>query len=172
MEETQTVSTSGSAVYEHAGFGPRLIAAIIDGVLLGFVTGVINGVLGTAMGLGMSALTTTDGTVDPENTGAFMATLFGSMALMLLINLVITWGYYIILTGMKGATIGKMVMKLEVVDENYQKISYGKAAMREILGKFLSGLVFCLGYLWVLFDDKKQGWHDKIAHTYVVVKKS
>lgn len=32
----------------------------------------------------------------------------------------------------------------------------------------VSGIVFCLGYFWIIWDDEKQGWHDKIAGTYVV----
>ena len=40
--------------------------------------------------------------------------------------------------------------------------------MREVVGKFISGLVLNLGYLWVIWDGQKQGWHDKIADTYVV----
>jgi uncharacterized RDD family membrane protein YckC len=40
--------------------------------------------------------------------------------------------------------------------------------VREIVGKTISGAVFLLGYLWILFDRERQGWHDKLANTYVV----
>ena len=59
-------------------------------------------------------------------------------------------------------------MGLKVIDETGSNIGYGKSFLREIVGKIVSGLVFNLGYVWVAFDDKKQGWHDKIAGTYVV----
>ena len=42
------------------------------------------------------------------------------------------------------------------------------AALREILGKFISSAVFCLGYLWIAIDKEKRGWHDSIASTHVV----
>lgn len=168
MEEVKTEPTVATTTYEHAGFGARLVAAIIDGILISIVTGVINGIFGTALGVG-SSLMNTDNITDEAALGLLTAVIGGSLLIMF-INMVISWGYYIIMTGAKGATIGKMIMKLEVVDENYQKISYGKAALRETIGKFVSSLVFCLGYLWVLFDDKKQGWHDKIAKTYVIKK--
>jgi len=32
----------------------------------------------------------------------------------------------------------------------------------------VNGLVFGLGFLWAFFDDRRQGWHDKLASTYVV----
>jgi len=40
--------------------------------------------------------------------------------------------------------------------------------LRQTIGYWLSGAVFYLGFIWVAFDDKKQGWHDKIARTFVV----
>ena len=55
-----------------------------------------------------------------------------------------------------------------VVDfETGLPISYGRAFARN-LGRLLSGLVFLLGYLWMLWDRDRQTWHDKIASTTVV----
>ena len=42
------------------------------------------------------------------------------------------------------------------------------AFVREVVGKFLSGLVLCLGYLWMLWDAERQCWHDKLVGTRVV----
>ncbi|MBI2019820.1 RDD family protein [Candidatus Daviesbacteria bacterium] len=69
--------------------------------------------------------------------------------------------------GAYGATIGKMVMKIKVTKENGSKLTYSNALVRE-LSKLLSGIVFGLGYLWMIWDSKKQTWHDKIAKTVVV----
>ena len=44
----------------------------------------------------------------------------------------------------------------------------GRAALREILGKFISGFILLLGYFWVGWDRRKQRWHDKLAYTFVV----
>ncbi len=46
-------------------------------------------------------------------------------------------------------------------------MSFGKTVMR-LIGYFVSSIVIWLGFLWILFDANKQGWHDKIAGTYVV----
>lgn len=40
--------------------------------------------------------------------------------------------------------------------------------IREWIGKAISGLLLSLGFLWILFDRDKQGWHDKLMSTYVV----
>lgn len=67
-----------------------------------------------------------------------------------------------------GQTPGKKIMKLKVVDINYQPIGFGTALLRESIGKFLSSITFELGYFWVLINSKRQAWHDKLAKTYVV----
>lgn len=66
-----------------------------------------------------------------------------------------------------GATIGKMVMKIRVIKIDESKLTYSDALVRE-LSKILSTLAFSLGYLWMIWDAKKQTWHDKIARTIVV----
>ena len=70
----------------------------------------------------------------------------------------------------KGQTIGKKILNLEVVDMyNYQPISFLKMFIRETVGKYISS--FCmLGFLWILIDDKDQGWHDKIVNSGVEEK--
>jgi uncharacterized RDD family membrane protein YckC len=145
----------------YAGFWIRFLAIIIDCVILGIVTSIINSIFGAGFAF---VPTTSDGT-SSAGTFGFLA---GMMGLSFIINLVINYGYYVILTGLYGATLGKMVLGLRVVDANGQKIGIPKAVLREIIGKWISGIVFALGYIWVAFDEKKQGWHDKIAGTYVV----
>lgn len=75
--------------------------------------------------------------------------------------------YFVWMNGMYGATVGKMVMKLKITKENGAKITYADALIRE-LSSYLSLAVLGLGYLNVIWDGKKQGWHDKIAKTVVV----
>lgn len=66
------------------------------------------------------------------------------------------------------ATPGKAMLSLRVVDaESGKTLSVGQAAAR-YLCYILSMLPLCLGFIWVAFDRKKQGWHDKIAQTVVV----
>ncbi|MFD0763631.1 RDD family protein [Mucilaginibacter lutimaris] len=66
-------------------------------------------------------------------------------------------------------SIGKKMFRLLVVDAEGRKLSFGRALLRN-LGKFVSGLVIMIGYLAVLWDDRKQAWHDKWANTYVLIK--
>ncbi len=66
-----------------------------------------------------------------------------------------------------GATIGKKLAGIKIVRVDGSPITVGTAIMR-IIGYGISALVIGLGYLWVIWDKNKQGWHDKIAKTYVV----
>ena len=66
-------------------------------------------------------------------------------------------------------TVGKMAMGIKVGDAKGNVISTGNAVGR-YFAKIISGLLLCIGYLMILWDDKKQGIHDKLADTYVYRK--
>ena len=82
-------------------------------------------------------------------------------------DLIFFFGYFIIPTVIWGRTPGKWVAGIVVVDSEGQ--TPGPAAIpREMIGKFVSYLAAGIGILWLMLDPKRQGWHDKIAGTYVV----
>ena len=76
--------------------------------------------------------------------------------------------YFILMTGLRGQTLGKMVLRIKVVKPGRKRPGIWTALLREVIGKFLSAIVLSLGYFWIGWDNAKQGWHDKIAGTYVV----
>jgi uncharacterized RDD family membrane protein YckC len=80
----------------------------------------------------------------------------------------LSWLYYWLFTGLKGQTLGKMAVGIKVVNAEGSVPGLGIAALREIPGKIASSIVICLGFLWIIWDGRKQGWHDKIAKTFVV----
>ena len=60
------------------------------------------------------------------------------------------------------------IFGLRVVrDRDGGPISVGQAILR-LFGYWIDGLVFYLGYIWILIDKRKRGWHDLIAGTVVV----
>ena len=80
------------------------------------------------------------------------------------IAVILLWKYY-------QATPGKMIFKATIVDIK----TGGKPTLKQwiirYLGYFVSLLPFGLGYFWVAFDKKKQGFHDKLANTVVIQSK-
>lgn len=68
-----------------------------------------------------------------------------------------------------GTTPGKRLMGLQVVRTQTGGIpGFGVMFVREVVGRFVSGVFLGLGYLWAVFDRNGQAWHDKIASTVVV----
>lgn len=81
------------------------------------------------------------------------------------------WVVYCILmegTAMQG-TLGKAAMEIKVVDENGERLLFSHSVRRNV-SKTLSYVFLSWGFIWILFDKKRQGWHDKINRTYVVAK--
>ena len=77
------------------------------------------------------------------------------------------FGYFVIPTTIWGRTPGKWVAGIVVVDSSGK--TPGPAAIpREMIGKFVSIIALGIGLAWMVFDPKRQGWHDKIAGTFVV----
>lgn len=83
-------------------------------------------------------------------------------------GILLLWLYYWLFTGLKGQTLGKMAVGIKVVDAAGSVPGLGPAALREVPGKIVSSIAIFLGFLWIIWDGRKQGWHDKIASTYVV----
>ncbi len=156
------VSKSTPSVIVYAGFWVRLLALIIDGLLVGFVNFIISMVF-HVVGLGTTMA------VNGGTAGTNSAPLLLTSGLSSLVTIAVSLGYYIYMIGSRGQTLGKMAVKIKVQRlDGVEPVGYVQAFLREIIGKFISGLVVCLGYLWMLWDSKKQTWHDKIANTVVV----
>jgi uncharacterized RDD family membrane protein YckC len=77
-------------------------------------------------------------------------------------------GYVVFFTGYCGQTPGKMALRIKVIRTDGSPLSYGRAFLREVPGKFISSILLGIGYLMVAFDGQKQGLHDKIADSYVI----
>ena len=135
-----------------AGFWVRVVAYMIDFFLLLAVQTVLSLLIGLI--IGMLGIATED---DPAVN--IVIWLFGT---------VLSISYAVFFTGYCGQTPGKMALRIKVIRTDGAPITYGRAALREVLGKFVSGILLGIGYLMVAFDNRKQGLHDKIADTYVI----
>lgn len=139
-------------VHHFAGFWIRWVAYLIDTLILGAVQFAI----ALALGLAGGALT------DNGNGELTMALIGG------LCGMVVGVTYAVFFTGYNGQTPGKMALRIQVIRSDGTPMTYGRAFLREVVGKFASGIIFGIGYLMAGFDRQKQGLHDKIAGTYVI----
>ena len=138
--------------------GRRFVAGIIDGVICGvltfplsFVTGLLIGFLGVTSNGEPNSMTT-------------ISLQLGSNV----VNLIAAFFYYGWFYSNKGATPGKLLMKLRVShSEMGTNLSYGRAFLRETVGKFLSAIILMIGYLMAVFRDDKRALHDLLFSTQV-----
>ena len=75
--------------------------------------------------------------------------------------------YFVAFWSTTGQTLGMRALRIALVRSDGQPLSWATGLLRYV-GYVLSIIPLCLGLLWILWDPRKQGWHDKIAHTLVV----
>lgn len=148
----------------YAGIGKRILAHIIDGFIIGL--GAIPGFILMFIGIGLAASTADS---RGQLSGDAAAGALGIMALaygVIFLGVIALWLYNCYLLGRDGATIGKRLMKVKVLDAQGQPLGFGKAFLREIVKQALGGFCFIL-LLWPLWDEQKQGLQDKMFGTHV-----
>ncbi len=158
MSNSPFSNASPKVTRKYAGFGRRLLAYLVDGGIVIVISSVAETMLG-------------------QNPFAF---LNGSAQQLhqlqtttpTLVGLLIAFLYYILYwVNYDGATPGKKLMAIRIIKDDDSKLTYPVAFIR-YLGIFLSSFFFGLGYLWVIWDKKKQAWHDKLAGTVVIKTKN
>ena len=145
---------------EFAPHGGRLVAYILDGIIIGIVVSVIV-FIGAAV---LFAGATMDGNriVSVSTGAAIVATIIFVIAG--LIGLL----YFPFFWARGGQTPGMRPFGLRVVrDSDGGSIGWGTAILR-LIGLWIAGAVFYLGYIWIFVDKRRRGWQDLIAGTIVV----
>lgn len=156
MSHPAPASPAASAPVHYVGFWARVLASIIDTIALGLLLLV----LGPLLGLSAQIETGADG------LPVFNAHYWQGLGVNQLLGAALVIGFWL----WKMATPGKMVISAVIVDaKTLGKPSVGQACGR-YLAYFVSIFAFMLGFLWVAFDPRKQGWHDKMAGTLVIRK--
>ena len=140
----------------YAGFITRMVAFIIDRAIVSIIVFI--------------TVWFTEWIVNAFQINIFLFAEGSSWQMSLLVTgllyAVISLLYDIGFWLLAGQTPGKRVMGVRIVRTDGQRLNFGNA-LRRAIGYVLSGILF-LGYLWILFDDQRQGIHDKLAGTMVV----
>ena len=131
----------GMTALELATRGQRFLAFLVD-----FVISIIVGTVGFMIGSAIGDLGTT------------LNSVFG----------LVYWIIVLIMVATRGQSPGKIAIGIKIVKTDGVSIGIGRTLLREIIGKIISTIIIFLGYIWILFDNKNQGWHDKISDTIVV----
>lgn len=142
--------TTTTEEYQYVGFWLRVFSGAIDSILIAIITRSLVFLL-VFLSSGITEMT---------------LTIVGIV--MFFIHTVLPIGMIIWFWSRYQATPGKMLISAKIVDVK----TGGKPSLRALiirfLGYFPAYLILFLGVIWVGFDPKKQGWHDKMAGTLVI----
>ncbi len=142
---------SGSLELEYASFGARLLAMIIDMVILNTASSMIQAPFLAVMLGNLNPTTMIVGFAAPLLVGAGLAVVYT------------VW----LESSAWQATLGKKILGLRVVDLDGQRITFWKSASRNF-NKSISSLILGIGYLMPLWTAKRQTLHDRMAHCLVI----
>jgi len=138
----------------YAGNGARFVAWVIDAFILSAIVTAFVLVFGA---IAAAAASNDNGTI------AGLTGLLAVVGIFVVSLLYLPWFW-----GHGGQTPGLKIMHLRVVrEQDGGPLSMGTAFVR-LVGYWISGAVFYLGFIWILFDARRQGWLDKIAGTVVI----
>jgi len=149
----------------YGGFWIRLLAHLIDHIILGAVAAPLFFimVLPSIIRIAHEAEQNQE-----QPSPEMVLSIVSSAFLYIALAFVGQWLYEALLTSSSWqATIGKRVLRLKVVDEAGNRISFGRATGR-FFAKILSSMFFCIGFIMIGFTDRKRGLHDMLAATLVM----
>ena len=93
------------------------------------------------------------------------------LVLVGVLTLLLLFLNFVVLAGNNGQTAGMRILGIRIIRTDGRPFTMGRAVLRHLAGYPLSMLGFFLGFLWILWDPRQQGWHDKLARTVVVMSR-
>ncbi len=151
------IEPGAAARYEPAGFWRRFLAVLIDGLILQLVT--------IPLTIGVHMVTGADFIDKPGEVN------WTVVIAKQLIYFACTFVYFGWFYRNKGATPGKMVLDLRVVNSKTgENLGYGRTFYREVVGKIVSSIILCIGFIMAGFRKDKRALHDMMCGTRVFRK--
>jgi uncharacterized RDD family membrane protein YckC len=160
----------GGGMPPYAGWGARVGAYLLDGLIVGLVPMILIGI-GYAQIIGAAIDTIENCPVNDATCASPEVAVPGSAWAMIAIGALLSLAgqiWLIYKEGKTGQTPGKKALKISVLREaDGRPLGFGMAFVRK-LAHFLDGAACYIGYLWPLWDDKKQTFADKVISSVVV----
>ncbi len=148
----------------YAGLGRRIVAGLIDGLIIVLIDGFATYYLGLTEGWRMLLMMIRHEEVRTVDGVLVTSFLPGQVATFLLVTcIIIPWLYFAILESSKNqATLGKMAARAIVTDLHGRRITFARASLRHF-SKFISVFFFFAGIIAIAYTRHAQGFHDMIA---------
>ncbi|HID52870.1 MAG TPA: RDD family protein [Anaerolineae bacterium] len=147
----------------YAGFVSRFMALVIDIIVLSLIMLIFHASVAIVLNffnINVSVLLESDNRLTTAAAAAFIL-------LNLMISLFMWVFYFVGAWVLVGQTVGKRILGLKVTSLDGSLPTFKQALVR-YAGYWLSAIPLFTGFLWVLVDDERRGWHDKISYTCVI----
>jgi uncharacterized RDD family membrane protein YckC len=155
LYERLTEEERASAV-AWGGFFRRCLAILVDVFVLSLFSLLLIYLTSLGLNVGLAAHRRA---LSWEEADGILPVLFGAWT-------VLVCGYFVVLHGLDGRTVGKWLFGLRVVGADQERIGYGQALIRWLVALLSAPLLF--GFLRILWNREKRGWHDLLARTWVI----
>jgi uncharacterized RDD family membrane protein YckC len=162
----------GPEVGVYAGLGRRLIAFIVDIILILLIGSVAIAFFSLTNGLKYAYYISVQRAPVGALTeaGTLDAALTPVVASLGMLIIVVPWLYFAGFESSRSqATPGKLLMHIVVTDLEGNKPTFARVTLRHF-GKFISALIIFIGFLMIGLTKKRQGLHDKIAGCLVLLQ--
>lgn len=166
MNHAPPPAPQGSLQGQYAGFVSRIIAFVLDVVIILTVILILNTTVIVILSFFNLSLDRLSNIANSNNALEKTFSIF-FLLLSISINFILFYGYYIIFWMLVGQTPGKMIMGVRIVSTDGGPVSFFQT-IRRLVGYWISMIFLFMGFFWVLVSDTRQGWHDKFARTYVI----
>ena len=154
----------GGYAIRYGGFWVRLLASLIDSILLGIINSIVFGIIVAAI---YGSKIDSEWLSSIQTNGKFDSMFWAMYGIFFLCTYIIQTIYFTVAIGKWGKTIGKAALKLKVVKPDGSRVSYWRALGRS-LAYYLNSFTGGLSFLIIAFTGKKRGLHDYIADTIVI----
>ncbi len=160
MNHSEGETNSGPVETVYVGFWVRMLAFLIDNVAVFFLI------------IPVIRYSISDTNINLQDYDLQdvqqLSELLNRLLIQFSVDAVLLGAIFILFWIVKSATPGKMVLGCSIVDAR----TLGKASNRQnvirYIGYYISLIPLGLGFIWIGFDPRKQGWHDKLANTVVI----
>lgn len=160
MNHSEGETNSGPVETVYVGFWVRMMAFLIDNVAVFFLI------------IPVIRYSISDTNINLQDydlqDAQQLVELLNRLLIQFSVDAVLLGAIFILFWIVKSATPGKMVLGCSIVDAR----TLGKASNRQnvirYIGYYISLIPLGLGFIWIGFDPRKQGWHDKLANTVVI----
>ena len=156
LKRTNKMSKTSQIELRYVGFWVRLLAFIIDSLAIMAILGLV------ALFMPVPDILSAVDMTNRDSMLALVPTLLTRLGFDAMFSAVV----FLLLWNIIRSSLGKILFRAYIVDSSGQRARFGQLLVR-YLGYFISLFCFGLGFIWIAFDPKKQGWHDKLAGTVV-----